>query len=311
MDDVSSVALLYRRAACSRWPDWPPRPAAAQAEPVPGEATFTIFIRGTDVGREQVNLARSGSAVDHHVHGPPRRLHAQPVRAQIRRRLAADRAPRRRHAGWQAGTEGGQKKLQLATSFALTTAINEITQNGVTNSKTDQISARTVVLPTNVFAGYEALAARLANASLGTEIPDLRAPRTPRSRSASRRSPTKRSTTPAGIVKTRKYELVVHNAGATVDDDGRRRRQGASGPPRDAVGQPERRSKRPRRRVGSNADGEEPDGLRRDHPGQRLQHRRHDDQAAGPRTAAASDGRARGRLRARSTATARSPASRS
>ena len=36
-------------------------PAAAQTEPVPGEATFTIFVRGTDVGREQVNLARSGS----------------------------------------------------------------------------------------------------------------------------------------------------------------------------------------------------------------------------------------------------------
>ena len=40
----------------------------------------------------------------------------------------------------------------------------------MTNSKTDQISARTVVLPNNVFAGYEALAARLANANAGTEL---------------------------------------------------------------------------------------------------------------------------------------------
>src|SRR5262245_66602291 len=30
-------------------------------QPTPGEATFTIFVRGTDVGREQVNLSRSGS----------------------------------------------------------------------------------------------------------------------------------------------------------------------------------------------------------------------------------------------------------
>ena len=37
------------------------RQASAQAEPVPGEATFSIFVNGTDVGREQVNLARSGS----------------------------------------------------------------------------------------------------------------------------------------------------------------------------------------------------------------------------------------------------------
>ena len=35
--------------------------------------------------------------------------------------------------------------IGLATSFATTTAINEVTQNGVTASKTDQITARTVV----------------------------------------------------------------------------------------------------------------------------------------------------------------------
>ena len=36
-------------------------PASAQVEPLPGEATFTIFLRGTDIGREQVNLTRAGS----------------------------------------------------------------------------------------------------------------------------------------------------------------------------------------------------------------------------------------------------------
>ena len=41
------------------------------------------------------------------------------------------------------GGKEGEKKIQLLTSFGLTSAINEITQNGVTNSKTDQISART------------------------------------------------------------------------------------------------------------------------------------------------------------------------
>ncbi len=70
------------------------------------------------------------------------------------------------------GDKGAPKKLQLVDVVrASPRAINEITQNGVTNSKTDQISARTVVLPNNVFAGYEALAARLANANVGTELP--------------------------------------------------------------------------------------------------------------------------------------------
>jgi hypothetical protein len=35
--------------------------APAPSTPVPGEATFTIFLRGTDVGQEQVSLSRSGS----------------------------------------------------------------------------------------------------------------------------------------------------------------------------------------------------------------------------------------------------------
>ena len=54
----------------------------------------------------------------------------------------------------------GTRVLSLATSFSVTSAINEITQNGVTNAKTDQISARAVVLPNNFYAGYEVLAAR-------------------------------------------------------------------------------------------------------------------------------------------------------
>ena len=65
----------------------------------------------------------------------------------------------------------GQRPTIISTSFGLTTAVNEITQNGATSSKTDQISARTVVLPNNFYAAYEALAARLATSSPGTEIP--------------------------------------------------------------------------------------------------------------------------------------------
>src|SRR4030095_4857815 len=66
-------------------------------------------------------------------------------------------------------TQSG-RSLGLATSFAMTTAINEITQNGTTNSKTDQISARTIVLPNSFFAGYEALAARLAASQPAAEL---------------------------------------------------------------------------------------------------------------------------------------------
>ena len=59
--------MTFLRHCTLRWL-WP-RPhrpallgqAGGQVEPIPGDAMFTVFIRGTDVGQEQVALVRSGS----------------------------------------------------------------------------------------------------------------------------------------------------------------------------------------------------------------------------------------------------------
>jgi pimeloyl-ACP methyl ester carboxylesterase len=200
--------------------------AAAQVEPIPGDATFTIFMRGTDVGQEQVALTRSGSQWIISATG---RLGDFTLN-RFEVKYANDWQPIEMHLeGTQAGKpgeKGAPKKTQLATSFALTSAINEITQNGVTNSKTDQISARTVVLPANVFAGYEALAARLANADVGTELPTYVAAGG-EVRVTVKGISEEAVTTPAGVVKTQKYELLVHGTGTTfpmsVSVDGRAR----------------------------------------------------------------------------------------
>ncbi|HET7219879.1 MAG TPA: alpha/beta fold hydrolase [Vicinamibacterales bacterium] len=199
---------------------------AAQAppaqQPSPGAATFTIFLRGVDVGREQVTLARSGS---------------QWVVSSTGRTgdVTLNRFEVKYTADWQPtelsleATVGDKepKKIQLLTSFAVTTAINEITQNGVTNSKTDQISARTIVLPTNTFAGYEVLAARLASAPLGAEFPTYVAP-SGELKVVLKTVADEEIKTPAGIVKMRKFELTAYNAGGstfpllvTVDDKAR------------------------------------------------------------------------------------------
>ena len=200
-------------------------PVSAQIEPIPGEATFNIFVRGTDVGREQVNLARSGSQWILTATG---RL-GDAALSRFELKYASDWHPIELQIEGTQATKPGekeQKQVRLATSFALTSAVNEITQNGVTNSKTDQISARTVVLPNNLFAGYEALAVRLANAQIGTEIPTY-VPLSGEVKVTVTGISDEAITTPAGTIKTRKYELTVHNIGATftmtvaVDDRAR------------------------------------------------------------------------------------------
>jgi pimeloyl-ACP methyl ester carboxylesterase len=191
-------------------------------QPTPGEATFTIFLRGTDVGREQVNLSRSGSQWI--VTSTGRLGDVTINRFEIK--YAADWQPVELQVeATQAGKEG-QKKLHLATSFALTSAINEITQNGITNSKTDQISARTIVLPNNVFAGYEVMAARLAGAQVGTELTTY-VPLSGEVKVAVKQITEEAVQIPAGTIQTRKYELSVNGTSGvfpmtvTVDDRAR------------------------------------------------------------------------------------------
>lgn len=191
------------------------------AMPSPGEATFSIFLAGREIGREQVRLARSagdwiltatsriGAPLDVTVNRFELKYSAdwQPIELTLDARLR-------------------QTSIALSSSFGLTTAVNEITQNGVTNSKTDQISARTIVLPNNFFAAYEALAARLAGSTVGAEFTAYVAPQ-------AEIKLTVRSITPgqfqtaAGTVNTQRYGLTFHNPGAelpaevSVDDKGR------------------------------------------------------------------------------------------
>jgi pimeloyl-ACP methyl ester carboxylesterase len=192
---------------------WLCAPVAAQtpapAQPVPGDATFTIFVRGVDVGREQVRVSRSGSQWILSSTGRTGPLTVN--RFEVK--YTADWQPVELNIEMTQAAKDGDKKLQVATSFAVTSAINEITQNGVTNSKTDQISARSIVLPSNIYAAHEALVARLANAQVGTELPTYVVPAGEMKVSVNAISE-ETIQTPAGTVHTRKYNLTVQSAGA-------------------------------------------------------------------------------------------------
>jgi uncharacterized protein len=193
-------ALSIAAAAAAQVP-------AARPAPAEGDAAFTVFIKGTDAGRINVSLARSGSTW----------LLTSAGRLGD---LTINRFEMKYTADWQptelrVEATQPQKTMQLATSFGVTTAVNEITQNGVTTSKTDQISARAVVLPNNMFAAYEALAARLSSASAGTELPVYVAPISEVKLVVNNVVP-EQLKTPSGLVATRKYGVSIQSAGGTV-----------------------------------------------------------------------------------------------
>jgi pimeloyl-ACP methyl ester carboxylesterase len=190
--------------------------AAAQSTPAPvqtpgeGDVEFTVFLGSARVGVEHVRLARSGSTW---VISSTAQF-AQPLN------LTVNRAELKYTADWQPtelrveATQGG-RPIALGTSFGMTTAINEITQNGTTTSKTDQVSARTIVLSNTFFAGYEALAARLSAleppAELRAYVPPQAEVRVDVKSVTREQLPS-----PAGPIAARRYDVVFENPGAPL-----------------------------------------------------------------------------------------------
>ena len=182
---------------------------------------FVVFAGGRQIGREQVTFGTSGT--DRIISSTGR--HAPPVDitiTQFHARYSRDWQPIELNVD---ATIGG-RVIGLKTSFGLTTAINEITQGGKTNSKTDQVSARTVILPNGFFGAYEALAARLATSPPGSEIPIYVAPQS-EVKAFVKTVRDEQLQTPAGAVAAKVYEVALQNAGAaqpttvTVDAAGR------------------------------------------------------------------------------------------
>jgi pimeloyl-ACP methyl ester carboxylesterase len=176
-----------------------------QAEPSTGDAAFSIFVRGTQVGREQMSLAKSDSGWIITASGRT----ASPLDFTINRfemKYAADWQPLEMTLEAHVRTMG----VVVRSSFTMTTAINEISQNNVTRGKQDQISARAIVIPNNVFAAYEALAVRLWHTDAGAEVPIYVAPAGEmKVKVDAISSETLRG--PGGSLATRRFDLTLQN----------------------------------------------------------------------------------------------------
>jgi uncharacterized protein len=180
------------------------------ATPATGEATFNILIRGQQIGRETASLSRDASGW----------VITSTGRVDPPIDLTINRFEMKYSPDWQPmelliAAIQQKSSIALATSFTTTTAINEVTQQGKTVSKEDQISARAIVLPNNFFGAYEALAVRLAASGAGAVLPLYVAPNAEVKLTVNGVSPV--TLTGAGTtIAARKYDVTIANVGANV-----------------------------------------------------------------------------------------------
>ena len=218
---LGSTTFMARADQATQSPAPQTAPQAAASGPGEGDVELTLFLGGSRVGTEHARLARSGSTwivSSTAQFGAP--LNTTVNRFEVK--YTTDWQPIDLHIE---ATQAG-RPLALATSFGMTTAISEITQNGATTSKTDQVSARTIVLPNMFFAAYEVLAARLASAQPGTELRAYVVPQAEIAINVRSIAPEQLST-PVGTIAARRFELTFQNPGQplqasmTIDPRGR------------------------------------------------------------------------------------------
>src|SRR5262245_47868034 len=129
---VLAAAALVASAAAA---------GAQQAQPAPGDTAFAIYLRGTQIGREQVTLARNDGGW----------IITSTGRSAAPIDFTVNRFEMKYGADWQPLEMTLEARVRnsnviVRTSFTVTSAINEILQNNATSSKTDQIGARTIVM---------------------------------------------------------------------------------------------------------------------------------------------------------------------
>lgn len=109
----------------------------------------------------------------------------------------------------------GSQAFRLNTTFGLTTATSELTQGPERGANAQTVSPRTIVMPGNFFGAYEALAARLADASPGTRLPIFFAPDGEGHVTVDKVAP-RRIVTLSGPVEVQDWTLTVDQPGGPV-----------------------------------------------------------------------------------------------
>ena len=197
-----------------------PLVASAQPPPVPlplqeaGATSFTIFLRGTPIGSEQVALSRTATGWTIVSSG---RLGA-PIDV-VARRLQVRYTPDWRPLEFTLeGTVRGQPQT-IRTVVEGTTAKSDMVVAGQASQKTDTIDPNALLLLSNSFFGpYDALAARLKTAASGAEIPVYLLPQTSITIRVGESS-AEQIQTAARLVSARRTRIALMLPGAQLDAD--------------------------------------------------------------------------------------------
>jgi pimeloyl-ACP methyl ester carboxylesterase len=215
MSSLHSIRALFAAAALVL-----PLSAAAQQPALPaplqeaGATSFSIFLRGAPIGTEQIAVTRVASGWTIVSTG---RL-AAPLDAVARRlqvRYSSDWKPLEFTLD---GTVRGQAQT-IHTIVEGTNAKSDITVAGQTTQKTDTIDpSALLLLPTNFFAPYEALAVRLKTAAPGSEIPVYIEPQTSVAIAVGESSAEQIQTT-GRLVNARRTRIALVLPGGRLDAD--------------------------------------------------------------------------------------------
>ncbi len=191
------------------------------AAPAEGTASFTIFAGTTPIGTEEMTVAKAG--------GNWRITSTGQLRAPVAMTInhfevtyAPDWHPRTMKLDAIVRGQG----VTLDTTFNVTSAVTDASQSGKSVSLTHQISPRTIVLPNNTYASYEAFAVRLAGAAPGAVFNVFVAPQA-EIKATLQSVSDQRVSTPAGTVELKRYDLLFANPGGqlpvSIDVDARHR----------------------------------------------------------------------------------------
>jgi pimeloyl-ACP methyl ester carboxylesterase len=198
-------------ASIVAWAQQPPPPPRLDE---PNGSTFTIFVRGTPAGSEQVAVNRTAEGWNIVSSG---RL-AAPIDV-IARRLQVRYTPEWRPIDFSFdGAVRGQSQV-VHTVVEGTTAKSDVTIGGSLTQKADTIDpAALLVLPNSFFGPYEALAARLRTLGPGTTVPVFGVPQVTFSIRIGESSP-EQIQTAARVVAARRTRITFLLPGAQLDGD--------------------------------------------------------------------------------------------